>query len=70
MELTDPTGQLLTEIGQTEMKQRDVAQTYHLAMKSSVPTRWPEVNAAIIRRWSKGGLEQIKSMAHSGTCFR
>lgn len=63
---------LLREIAMPEMKQRDVAQTYRLAMESDeAPTmNWGNVNRAIMERWSKSGLIQIKKMAHSGKCFK
>ena len=53
------------------MKQRDIAQTYALGLKSSqVSTDWKRINEAIIARWSKAGLERIKKMAWSGSCFK
>ncbi len=51
-----------------KLTQRQIAQTYALAMKSSYPTDWARVNAAIVARWPKG-LERIKKMAWSGKCF-
>lgn len=48
--------------------QRQVAQTYALALQSSWPTDWNRVNAAITARWPKG-LERIKRLAWSGKCF-
>lgn len=48
--------------------QRQIAQSYALAIRSSWPTDWPRVNAAIIDKWPKG-LERIKRMAWSGSCF-
>lgn len=51
------------------MKQRDIAQTYALALKSSWPTDWKRVNEAIIKHWSVSGLERIKKLAWSGKCF-
>ena len=56
------------EISQ-DLKQRDIAQTYALGMRSSWPTDWAKVNRMIIDRWSRSGLERIKKMAHSGKCF-
>ncbi len=49
--------------------QRQIAQTYALALRSSWPTDWKRVNTAIIERWSLSGLKRIKEMAHSGKCF-
>ena len=48
--------------------QRQIAQTYALAIRSSWPTDWARVNAAITARWPKG-LNRIKEMAWSGKCF-
>lgn len=62
---------ILDEIGMKESKQRDIAQTYRLAMESSECSTidWGKVNRAIMERWSKSGLIRIKEMAHSGRCF-
>ncbi len=49
--------------------QKQIAQTYALALRSSWPTDWKRVNAAIIKRWSAAGLEQIKKLAWSGKAF-
>ena len=46
------------------MKQRDVAQTYALALRSSWHTDWARVNRAIAQRWPKG-LERVKNLAHA-----
>ena len=46
--------------------QRQIAQTYALALRSSWPTNWEMVNKAIIGRWSIAGLNRIKKMAWSG----
>ena len=48
--------------------QRSVAMTYALALRSSWPTDWRRVNAAIVARWPKG-LDRIKRLAWSGRCF-
>lgn len=48
--------------------QREVAQTYALALRSCWPTDWRRVNQAILARWPKG-LKRIKELAHSGKCF-
>lgn len=48
--------------------QRQIAQTYALGIRSSWPTDWQRVNAAIVAKWPKG-LERIKKMAWSGKCF-
>ena len=49
--------------------QRSIAMTYALALQSTWKTDWPRVNAAITKRWPNG-LERIKRMAWSGSCFR
>lgn len=50
------------------LSQRQIAQTYALALRSSYKTDWKRVNEMILARWPKG-LERIKKMAHSGSCF-
>ena len=50
------------------LSQKQIAQTYALALRSSWPTDWAKVNAMIVAKWPKG-LERIKKMAHSGSCF-
>ena len=69
-ELDDCTNILLDEISNNKLKQRDIAQTYALSLRSSFPTNWGKVNQAIIGRWSKSGLDRIKKMAWSGKCFK
>lgn len=49
--------------------QKQIAQTYALAIRSSWPTDWAKVNAMIIERWSQKSLNRIKKMAWSGSCF-
>ncbi len=49
--------------------QKQIAQTYALAIRSSWPTDWAAVNAMIVQRWSVKALERIKKMAWSGSCF-
>lgn len=68
-ELMDCTNVLLREIAMPEMKRKDVAQTYALALRSTAPTDWGAVNKAIIARWSFSALNWIKKQAHSGKCF-
>lgn len=69
IELANCTNTLLHEIATPEMKRRDIAQTYALALKSSEQTDWGMVNKAIMKRWSKSGLIWIKQQAWSGKCF-
>lgn len=51
------------------LNQKQIAQSYALALRSSWPTDWKKVNEAIIERWSFAALNRIKNMAHSGKCF-
>lgn len=68
-ELTCTTQTLLGEIANKQMKRRDVAKTYALALQSSDETDWRQVNEAIIARWSMHALTWIKDQAWSGKCF-
>lgn len=70
IELADCTNVLLREIAMPEMKQKQIAQTYALALRSTWPTDWAKVNKAIMERWSFSGLNRIKNMAWSGKCFK
>jgi hypothetical protein len=45
------------------MHRKDIAVTYALALRSSDPTDWQQVNEAVIERWSFSGLEWIKKQA-------
>jgi hypothetical protein len=69
IELCNCTEVLLREIGMKEIKQKDIACTYSLALRSSDPTDWKSVNEAIVKRWSMSGLNRIKDMAWSNKCF-
>lgn len=51
------------------LSQKQIAQTYALALRSSYKTDWARVNAAIIAKWGSKALERIKTMAWKGTCF-
>lgn len=68
-ELMDVEGVILREIEQG-LNQRQIAMSYALGIRSSWPTDWAVVNQAIIDRWSQAGLDRIKKMAWSGSCFR
>ena len=50
------------------LTQKQIAQTYRLALQSSWPTDWAKVNAMITARWPKG-LNRVKELAWSGKCF-
>ena len=67
IELADVEGVIEQEI-KLGLNQRQIAQTYALGLRSTWPTDWARVNAAIMARWPKG-LERIKTMAWSGKCF-
>lgn len=67
-ELADIENTIESEIA-SKFTQRQIAQTYALALKSSWPTNWERVNRMIVNRWSASGLERIKKMAWSGKCF-
>lgn len=49
--------------------QKQIAQTYSLALRSEESVDWKRINTMIIERWSLAGLERIKKMAWSGSCF-
>jgi hypothetical protein len=51
------------------LSQKQIAQSYALALRSSWPTDWKKVNEAIIAKWSFKALNRIKEMAWKGTCF-
>lgn len=68
MEISCVEATIENEIAQG-LTQRDIAQTYCLALKSSYKTDWARVNRAIMARWSAAGLNRIKKLAHSGKCF-
>jgi len=64
---------LLEKIANHDLHQREVAQAYACAIRSTQFSDefvdWPRVNKAIMSRWSRSGLERIKRMAWSGRCF-
>lgn len=61
----DPHGQLMDEIANPAMRRKDVAMTMRLIIRSGDidRVRWPEVNRAIVSRWSLGALDWIKKLA-------
>ena len=63
LELMDTTRVLLEEIADSYFNRNGIALTYALALKSSDPTDWAKVNAAILERWSLSGLGYIKKRA-------
>lgn len=58
---------LLREIAEKQLKQKDIALTYAMAIKSKHEGAddfdWQPINQAIIARWSMSGLERIKKRA-------
>lgn len=65
-ELTNCTNVLLSKISNKRMVKSDIARMYFLAMFTSSPTDWGRVNRAIIERWSRSVLEDIKRLTHKG----
>ncbi len=63
IELRNCQGVLLEEIANKQIKQKDIALTYAMSIVSSESVDFEVVNAAIIDRWSKSGLNRIKNMA-------
>lgn len=62
--LAQPTETILREIAQAEMKRTDVAMTYAMCLTMADDyVDWPSINAAIIERWSRSGLEWVKREA-------
>lgn len=60
---------ILNEIANKKLKQKDIAQTYALLIRSGEGIDWRTINEAIVNRWSMSGLKRIKEMAHNGKCF-
>jgi len=69
IELACCTSTLLREIEDKTFKQKDIAKTYALAIRSSEDTEWWKVNRTIVKRWSVSGLNRIKQLAWSGKVF-
>lgn len=63
IQLIDCERQLLREIADKRLVQRDVALTYAMALGSDEEIDWPKVNHAIIDRWSLSALKWIKERA-------
>lgn len=65
--------QCVEEVIENEIRQgctqRQIAQSYALALQSNWPTNWERVNTAITARWPNS-LERIKKLAWSGKCFK
>ncbi len=63
IELACCTSTLIDEIRDKAFRQKDIALTYAMALRSSEKKDWRKINRAIIERWSRAGLERIKKMA-------
>lgn len=63
IEMVDPGGALLEEIGDSRMKREDVALTYAFALRSPDGVDFASVNRAIVDRWSLSALKWIKTRA-------
>jgi len=61
---------ILDEIAEKTSKKKNIAQTYALILKSDEQVDWKVINTAIIQRWSRSALNDIKKMAWSGKCFK
>lgn len=61
---------LLMECNIPQIKRNSIAMTYRFAMEAERDGRekidWWKVNDAIIKRWSKSGLQYIKNRAWKG----
>jgi len=68
-EITNGEETILIEISNKKLKQKDIAQTYALIIRSGEKVDWKKINTAIVNRWSMSGLKKIKEMAWNGKCF-
>ncbi len=67
--LINPEKIILDEIGDKRFIQKDIAKTYHLVLLQGLEVDWSKINKAIVKRWSRTGLDRIKKLALSGKCF-
>jgi len=58
--LADPQATLLEEIADPAVRIRDVTITYAFALLDQDAVDWPEVNKAILARWSARTLDRVK----------
>jgi hypothetical protein len=67
IQMTNCESVLMMECGIPQIKRKDIAITYRLAMEADRDGRekinWGKVNHAIITRWSLSGLQYIKKLA-------
>jgi hypothetical protein len=61
--IDNPTNTILREIAMPEMTQKSLAKMYAMLLKQRDEVEWALVNHAIIDRWSRKGLERIKTAA-------
>lgn len=58
---------ILQDLGAKEVRQKDIALTYAMAIKSEAQGAdkpdWPTINRAILKRWKMSGLVRIKNRA-------
>ena len=60
----NPTQVILNEIENLKLKQADIAKTCAIAIMQDVEdVDWKQVNAAIVKRWSKSARERVLTMA-------
>jgi hypothetical protein len=63
VEMVDPQGQLLRDIGDKKMTRKDVALAYAFAIRQAGEVDFRIVNRAIVDRWSPAALQYIKECA-------
>ena len=65
--LANCTNTLLEEIAHKDLKRKNIALTYALAIRAGLAGEsidWSQINKAIINRWSLSSLDWIKKRAH------
>lgn len=67
--LTNPEWVILNEIENRKLKQIDIAKTYNIILKNNITVNWEKINKAIVDRWSRAGLENIKTLAWTDKCW-
>ena len=55
--------EIIKTVSDPKSKHADVAKKYSTGIRSGEPIDWKVVNAAIVERWSRSGLNHIKTMA-------
>lgn len=58
-----PTETLLRHVGRPGITRNQLAPIYALAFPCSDDVDWQKVNLAIVKRWSRNGLQYIKRRA-------